>query len=259
MKIANLNFVKRNVASVLLTTSLMMSITAATDAMSAPLTVNAIIEEETGFRPGCASQLGGTITGTGTSSLLGRVSLEGNDCITPMGTFFSFEGKMTFTVSSGDEIFADYYGLFTPTSYPSIFTFTNSFFDITGGTGNFLHADGGGKLLGGEDISTGWGVLRATGTIVDFIRDQDHKGKSKDHEDRDKDRNTGLNDISTIAGLDNSLLPNRQTLGDFFSQDQNGQLLAVNALPESGSLALLGIGLATLMVIRRRKLANPAN
>lgn len=268
MKVANLNFVKRNVASVLLTTSLMMSITAATDAMSAALTVNAIIEEETGFRPGCASQFGGTITGTGTSSLLGRVSLEGNDCITPMGTFFSFEGKMIFTVSSGDEIFADYHGLFTPTSYPSIFTFTNSFFDITGGTGNFLHADGGGKLLGGEDISTGWGVLRATGTITNFIKDRDHKGKNKEREDKDKDKehkekdkNIGIapSDVTAITGLDSGLLPTSQTLGDYFYQDQNGQLLAVNALPESGSLALLGIGLASLVVLRRRKLANSAN
>jgi hypothetical protein len=271
VKIANLNFVKRNVASVLLTTSVIMSITAATDVMSAPLTISAIIHEDvtpTFLNPAsrCTSPLEGTITGTGRSSLLGNVSVEASDCITPNPTQNSFafnDGKMIFTVLSGewsgDEIFANYHGEFTPTSAPSIFTFTDAVFKITGGTGDFLHAKGGGKLLGGEDISTGWGVVRATGTISNFIRDQDHKGKSKDHEDRDKDRNTGLNDISTIAGLDNSLLPNRQTLGDFFSQDQNGQLLAVNALPESGSLALLGIGLATLMVIRRRKLANPAN
>ena len=272
MKIANLNFVKHNVASVLLTTSMMMSITAATDAMSAALTVNAIIHEETGFKPGCATPsspfggFGGTITGTGTSSLLGRVALEGNDCITPIGTSFSFEGKMIFTVSSGDEIFADYSGSFTPTSYPSIFTFTNSFFDITGGTGNFLRADGGGKLLGGEDISNGWGVLRATGTITNFIKDRDHKGKNKDREDKDKehkekDKNIGIapSDVTAITGLDSGLLPTSQTLGDYFYQDQNGQLLAVNALPESGSLALLGIGVASLLVLRRRKLANSAN
>lgn len=267
MKIADLNFVKHNVASILLTASALVSLIAATEAASTPFTVNAIIHEETGFKPGCTSQFGGTITGTGTSSLLGRVSVEGNDCITPQEKGFSFEGTMTFTVSGGDEIFADYHGLFTPTSIPSIFAFTNSFFDITGGTGNFLHADGGGRLLGGEDISSGWGVLRTTGTITDFIRDRDHKGKNKDNDREDNDRKdkdnkdsgTGLNNVSMVAGPDSGLFPGGQTLGDYFYQDQKGRLLAINALPESGSLALLGIGLASLMVIRRRQRANSVN
>ncbi|SCY08038.1 PEP-CTERM protein-sorting domain-containing protein [Nitrosospira sp. Nl5] len=263
MKIAGLNFVKHNVASVLLTASAIVSVTAATEAMSVPFTVNAIIHEETGpGRPGCSTPFGfgGTITGTGTSSLFGRVSVEGNDCITPQEKGFSFEGKMTFTVLGGDQIFADYEGMFTPTGIQSIFAFTGSTFDITGGTGNFLHADGYGRLQGGEDISTGWGVLRATGTITDFIRDQDHKGKNKDHKDNDrKDSGPGRNNVSVTDGLDSSLFPSgQQTLGDYFYQDQNGRLLAINALPESGSLALLGIGLAGLMAIRRRKPANSA-
>ncbi len=265
MKIAGLNFVKHNVASVLLTASAIVSVTAATEAMSVPFTVNAIIHEETGFKPGCDSLFGGTITGTGTSSLFGRVSVEGNDCITPNPTQTSFvfsNGKMIFTVSNGDEIFANYLGEFTPTSIVSIFSFTNATFEIMGGTGNFLHAKGGGKLQGGEDISTGWGVMRATGTITDFIRDRDHKGKNKDHKDKDskdKDNDTGLNNVPVVAGLDSSLFPSGQTLGDHFYQDQNGRLLAINALPESGSLALLGIGLAGLMAIRRRKPASSAH
>ncbi|MGH8762773.1 MAG: PEP-CTERM sorting domain-containing protein [Nitrosospira sp.] len=248
MKIASLNFAKRNVASVLLTTSAIMSITAATDAMSAVFTVNAIIEEETGFKPGCASLFGGTITGSGVSSL-GRVSLEGGDCITPMGSSLSFEGKMTFNLSRGNEIFADYHGLFTPTGIGSLYTFTDSFFEITGGTGNFLHATGGGTLLGGEDISSGLGVLKATGTISNF--DKNHKGKKKD-----EDRGIVAGNATAISTLDNGLFPASHPLGDYFYQDQNGTLLAVNTLPESGSLALLGIGLASLVALRRRKLAN---
>lgn len=264
MKIASLNFAKRNVAAVLLTTSAMMSITAATDAMSAVFTVNAIIEEETGFKPGCASQFGGTITGNGISSL-GRVSLEGGDCITPMGSSLSFEGKMTFNFSHGNEIFADYHGLFTPTGIGSLYTFTNSFFEITGGTGNFLHASGGGRLLGGENISSGVGVLQATGTISNYGKN--HKGKKKEHKHNDKDKGHkekneehGLmaGNATAITLLDNGLFPVSHPLGDYFYQDQNGTLLAVNALPESGSLALLGIGLASLVALRRRKLANLA-
>lgn len=252
MKIANLNFAKRNVASILLATSAIMSISAATDVMSAPFSVSAIIGEETGYRPGCASQFGGTITGNGISSLLGRVSLEGNDCITPMGNSLSFEGKMILNVSGGNEIFADYHGLFTPTGIGSLYAFTKSFFEITGGTGNFLHASGGGKLLGGENILSGVGLLQVTGTISNFTKDI-HKGK---HKEDDKDKGHGTVASDAITGPDGSLFPVTHPLGDFFYEDQHGTLLAVNALPESGSMALLGIGLASLVALRRRKLVN---
>lgn len=249
MKIASLNFAKRNVASVLLATSAIMSISAATDVMSAPFSVSAIIGEETGYRPGCASQFGGTITGNGISALLGRVSLEGNDCITPMGNSLSFEGKMIFNLSSGNEIFADYHGLFTPTGIGSLYAFTNSFFEITGGTGNFLHASGGGRLLGGENILSGVGLLQVTGTISNFTKDNP-KGRDKSH---------GAVASDAITGPDGGLFPVAHPLGDFFYEDQHGTLLAVNALPESGSMALLGIGLASLVALRRRKRVNFAH
>jgi len=261
MKTANLKFVKRNVASALLTTSFIISITAAMDVMSVPLTISAVIQEKvtpTFMNPAsrCDSPLEGTITGTGISSLLGSVSVEASDCITPDPTRNSFafdDGKMIFTILSGewsgDEIFANYHGEFTPTSVPSIFTFTDAVFKITGGTGDFLHAKGSGKLFGVEDILTGKGLVFATGKISHFKKDKDNKGKDRD--DNDKDRKKKDND-----GEDSGLFPNPPTLGDYFYQDQNGQLLAINALPEAGSLSLLGVGLAGLMVIRRRKLAN---
>src|SRR5687768_1926544 len=130
---------KRMGASALAITSVMAPLTAVE---GAALTISGIIQEHVGYRPDCASQFGGTITGTGTSSLLGTVSIEANDCITPVENYLSFEGKMIFTVSNGDEIFADYFGSFIPTNYPSIYTFKDSFFDIKGGTGNFLSARG---------------------------------------------------------------------------------------------------------------------
>lgn len=128
---------------------------------------------------------------------------------------------MTFTVSSGDEIFADYSGWFVPTRYPSIFTLKDSFFSITGGTGSFLGAKGGGKLFGTEDILSGWGLMQATGEISGFK-------KSK-------------------KGMESSL----ELLNLAGPADENA-IVAINELPESGSLALLGIGLASLAFVRRR-------
>ncbi|MDQ3186773.1 MAG: PEP-CTERM sorting domain-containing protein [Pseudomonadota bacterium] len=278
MKAANLNFMKRSVTSALLATSAIILTTAATDVRSAPFSISAIIHESVSGSPGCPSGLGGTITGTGISSLLGVVSLEGNDCFTlPSATqnFFTFsDGKMILTLSDGDEIFANYQGFLTPTNQPSIFTFTDSVFKITGGTGDFLNATGAGKLLGGENIQTGNGFIYATGKIFGFKtdrdddKDKDRKKKDKndkEKDDKEKDNNkdkdrAGAQQASVTVGLDSGLFPNSQNLGqplgDYFYQDQNGRLLAINALPESGSLALLGIGLVSLGILRRRKLAD---
>jgi hypothetical protein len=85
-----------------------------------------------------------------------------------VGNSLSFEGQMIFTVSTGGEIFADYFGLFAPTGLPSIFTLKDSFFSITGRTGKFLGAKGNGKLFGTEDILSGLGLRQATGEISGF-------------------------------------------------------------------------------------------
>lgn len=271
MKITNLNFVKRNMASVLLTASIIMPLTAATEVASAPLNLNAIIHEDFGFRPGCASQFGGTITGIGISSLLGTVSLDGNDCITPVANGFSFDGLMTFTVSDGDEIFADYEGLLTPTSRPSIYTFTDSSFKIMGGTGNFLHAKGDGRLYGFEQLDLasgkGWGVLRATGKITNFTKDSDKKRDKKEKDKDEKDKNGKENgrqdtqhaDKRMAGNADNSPLagPSYITVidpGSSLLSSQAKQVVSINALPESGSLSLLGIGLVGLVMLRQRRL-----
>lgn len=260
MRTINSNRMKRIVVSALTITSVMAPLTAVE---GAALTISAIIQEQVGYRPDCASQFGGTITGTGTSSLPGRISIEANDCITPVENHLSFEGTMIFTLSSGDEIFADYFGSFIPTNYPSLFTFKDSFFNITGGTGNFLSATGGGKLEGGENISTGWGVIQATGTISNFTKGKQGKHSSQPSSSHQRSAesmvnsaffDTGGSSGVTMIDLPDNSFHNTHTLGDFFYQNQNGQLLAINELPESGSLSLLGIGLVTLAAVRRRKL-----
>lgn len=229
MKTARITLIKRSIASI---TAGMVMLAPVSRTEAALFTVSAVIQEHIQSEPGCApfpggpSLPGGTITGSGISSF-GAVSLFANDCITPAADYFSFRGKMTFTLFSGDQIFADYWGEFVPTS-PSIFALKNSFFDITGGTGRFRNADGGknpGKLYGTEvissDFSSGWGLIQATGDI------------------------TGLQKSKKAA--ESSL----ELLGLPGSVNENA-IVAINELPESGSLALLGIGLASLAFVRRR-------
>ena len=61
------------------------------------LTITGITHEQVGYRGECAPHFGGTSTGMAVSSLLGFVSIAGNDCITPLHGYFSFEGELTFT------------------------------------------------------------------------------------------------------------------------------------------------------------------
>ncbi len=262
MNTANSNFIKRNRVSTLLTASIIMSITAA-DVMSTPLSISAVIQEfvtPTYWNPSsqCTTLLEGAITGTGISSPLGGVSLSAHDCIIPLPDLFfpdhfSFSGHMTFTMSSGDELFADYSGLFTPTNYPSIFTFTNSTFKITGGTGNFLGAKGSGSFLGGENLDSGKGLLQVIGTISNFKKDKYPSGLQQTNSLVATSPDNSAFDAAAIARLDNSSHPDGPTLGQYFFLDSHPKLLPENAVPESGSLSLLGIGLASLVAVRRYK------
>lgn len=227
MKATHTTLIKRSIASI---TVGMAALAPVSGAEAALFTVSAAIQEHIQPEPGCGALFpggpslpGGTITGSGISSF-GAVSLAGKDCITPAADLsFSFQGKMTFTFFNGDQIFADYWGQFVPIRVPSIFTLQNSFFDITGGTGRFLGVDGkgNGNLSGFEDISTGWGLIQATGDI------------------------TGLHKNKKAAESSLELL-------DLTDPADGNVIVAINELSESGSLALLGIGLASLAFVRRR-------
>ena len=122
--------------------------------------------EKAGPSARCPSQFGGTITGHGTSALVGRVAFVATDCITPMPPLFNFDqGRFIIMATNGDQIFASYSGQFVPTGVGAAYVFSGATFQITGGSGKYSKATGGGALTGGEDMVTGMGTVQLSGKI----------------------------------------------------------------------------------------------
>ena len=149
-------------------TTLVLAATAASAAsVTKPLTVSAIIQERVGPMPRCPSQFGGTITGHADSALLGRSVVIGTDCITPSGPLFNFnQGKMVIMTTTGEQIYANYSGQFVPTGEGAKYVFSGATFQITGGSGRYWRATGGGTLNGSEDMVTGAGTAELVGKIT---------------------------------------------------------------------------------------------
>jgi hypothetical protein len=133
--------------------------------------VAGVLQEAAGPEERCPSQYGGTITGHGSSALLGRLAFVATDCITPSGPLFTFDkGRFIIMTTSGEQIFASYSGQFVPTGQGAQYIFSGATFQITGGTGRYLLASGGGSLQGNEDMLTGVGALKLTGKISYWTR-----------------------------------------------------------------------------------------
>lgn len=132
------------------------------------LDVEGTLVEATGPADRCLSKFGGTISGHGSSAMMGgKVVFIATDCITPVPPLFNFSnGKFIVMTTSGDQIFANYSGQFVPTGEGAKFVFSNATFQITGGTGKFSKATGGGVLTGGEDMMTGAGNIKLTGRAL---------------------------------------------------------------------------------------------
>lgn len=130
-----------------------------------------VLLESAGPEERCPSQFGGTITGHGTSALLGRLAFVATDCITPSGPMFNFNrGNFIIMTTTGEQIFANYSGQLVPTGQGTQFVFNGASFQITGGTGRYLLASGGGSLQGNEDMATGAGALQLSGRISYWSR-----------------------------------------------------------------------------------------
>jgi len=132
------------------------------------LEVEGTLVEATGPRGDCLSKFGGTISGHGTSDLMGgKVVFIATDCITPIGPLFHFSnGKFIVMTTEGDQIFANYSGQFVPTGKGAEYVFSGATFQVTGGTGKYSKITGGGMLTGGEDMITGAGNIKLSGRVM---------------------------------------------------------------------------------------------
>jgi hypothetical protein len=157
---------KRNVISAILLTSIISPAVALSEGKTdRPLKASLVTQEHAGFTPGCPSKFGGTTTGTGKSTHLGKVTLTATDCITPMENHFTFKGTFTLTAANGDKLTGNYSGSFMPNNGGPIYGLSDAKFQITGGTGRFVQATGSAELQGNQNILTGKGKLDANGTI----------------------------------------------------------------------------------------------
>ena len=135
-----------------------------------PFEVSGVMLEAAGPSARCPSQFGGTITGFGDSTQIGRLSFVATDCITPAPPIFNFsKGRFIIMTTSGDQIYASYSGQMIPTGEGAQYIFTGATFQITGGTGAYMFASGGGTLDGKEDMVTGQGTLKLSGKMSYWV------------------------------------------------------------------------------------------
>jgi len=120
----------------------------------------------------------GLLSGSGQGTHLGKLRARSQDCINPSGVFdpngptaYQFTSGtgpdgLVFTAENGDQVFATYSGTLEP--QPDGPHAVSGDFVITGGTGHFAGATGGGTLEGSEDISRvviGEGEISLSGRI----------------------------------------------------------------------------------------------
>lgn len=132
------------------------------------LDVEGVLVEAVGPADRCLSKFGGTISGHGTSALMGgKVVFIATDCITPVPPLYNFSnGKFIVMTTTGEQIYANYSGQMVPTGEGAKYVFSGATFQVTGGTGKFAKVTGGGTLTGGEDMLTGLGTAELNGKIT---------------------------------------------------------------------------------------------
>lgn len=123
--------------------------------------------------PGTESTAMGRISGSGLGTTgIGAFTLSSLDCVRAANPYFqppyTFSSKsFRLTTANGDEIVATYRGTAVLDPATSLLVL-NGTFEFTGGTGKFKKVQGGGSLVGAEDIS-GFPAARGFVTLTGMI------------------------------------------------------------------------------------------
>lgn len=130
------------------------------------LQIKGVFNEKIGLALQCATLLGGKLAGHGEAIDGTPVAFVGGDCFSQSGTTFTFSnGKFILLYPNGDQIFANYAGQFIPAGSGTAYVMNGGTFTITGGSGTYSGALGGGYLSGTEDLSNGAGTIGLSGSV----------------------------------------------------------------------------------------------
>ncbi len=110
----------------------------------------------------CPTQLADIATGQGNATHLGRFAGETFSCV-DLGNLRLTDGRFTFTAADGSQVHGTYEADLVPLS-PTLIAIAGTF-TITGGTGRFQGATGGGSLTGHVNLATGASMLDFDGEI----------------------------------------------------------------------------------------------
>ena len=109
-----------------------------------------------------------TTSGAGHASHLGRITLsttETLDFVTTPGTLVIRDGRLVMVAANGDELYWSYEGTGSLPDEDGDSSLTGTFV-ITGGTGRFSDATGGGTFEGSGNAVTGVASLSYRGAIA---------------------------------------------------------------------------------------------
>jgi len=109
-----------------------------------------------------------TTSGVGYASHLGKVTLstsETLDFVTTLGTLVVRDGRMVMVAANGDELRWSYEGTGSPPDEEGVSALTGIFL-VTGGTGRFADATGGGTFHGTGNAVTGVAIVSYRGSIA---------------------------------------------------------------------------------------------
>ena len=98
----------------------------------------------------------GTVVGAGRATHLGRVTVSSTETVdftSPTGEVLVQDGQMVVVAANGDELHWSYSGTGTPPDANGDFALSGTF-AITGGTGRFADATGGGTFGGPASVVT---------------------------------------------------------------------------------------------------------